>query len=70
MTNREKEPPGPSTSAPIPASRMNPGDLVPPGTPGSGENICRACHGLGRIDGRRCDQCGGSGHVIEGIGGA
>ena len=47
----------------------NPGDEAAPGTPGSGENICPACGGTGRLDGRKCPSCGGTGRVIEGIGG-
>ena len=47
----------------------NPGDEASPGTPGSGEAICPACAGSGRKNGTRCDICGGSGKVIEGIGG-
>jgi RecJ-like exonuclease len=49
---------------------MNPGDEAPAGTPGTGENVCRMCHGTGRIDGHACETCGGSGKVTEGIGGA
>ncbi len=47
----------------------NPGDEAPAGTPGTGEDVCRTCHGSGRIDGKTCSTCGGSGKVIEGIGG-
>jgi DnaJ-class molecular chaperone len=48
----------------------NPGDQAKPGTPGSGENICPVCHGTGRLqDGAPCGNCGGSGKIIEGIGG-
>lgn len=50
---------------------MNPGDQAPPGTAGTGENICPQCGGGGiRDDGSRCDHCGGTGKVIEGVGGA
>jgi hypothetical protein len=52
---------------PIP---INPGDEAAPGTPGTGENVCRACGGSGRQAGRACPECGGSGKVVEGIGGA
>lgn len=45
-------------------------EAVPPGVPGSGENICRKCNGEGRIDGRECPECGGSGKVVTPIGGA
>ncbi len=48
----------------------SPGDQAPPGTPGTGENICPACHGSGRIDTQACQNCGGTGKVVEGIGGA
>ena len=48
----------------------SPGDEAPPGTPGTGENICRECNGSGKQDGDACPVCGGSGKVVEGIGGA
>jgi RecJ-like exonuclease len=47
---------------------MNPGDQAPPGTAGTGENLCRECGGTGRREGGEpCPACGGSGKVIEGI---
>ena len=49
---------------------MNPGDEAPPGTPGTGENICRHCRGTGQYKGEPCRMCGGTGKIIEGIGGA
>ncbi len=53
------------------ADEMHPGDEAPPGTPGTGENICRDCGGTGRLaDGRACPTCGGTGTVVEAIGGA
>lgn len=48
----------------------NPGDDAEPGTPGTGENLCRRCGGSGSIDSGDCPECGGTGKVIEGIGGA
>jgi hypothetical protein len=48
---------------------MAPGDDAPAGTPGAGEDACPVCEGTGRVDGRTCENCGGSGIVIEGIGG-
>jgi hypothetical protein len=51
------------------AAAVAAGDEAPPGTPGTGEDICRDCHGTGRIDGKTCPVCGGSGKIIEGIGG-
>ena len=52
------------------ASITNPGDQAPPGTPGTGENVCPACNGSGRVDSGECPNCGGTGKVVEGIGGA
>lgn len=49
---------------------VNPGDEAPPGTPGTGENICRDCGGSGRVNGASCSACGGSGKVITAVGGA
>ena len=47
---------------------MSPGDQAPPGTPGTGENLCRDCRGTGRLaGGEACPTCGGTGWVIEGI---
>jgi nucleoside-diphosphate-sugar epimerase len=48
----------------------NPGDEAAPGTVGTGEDICPKCHGIGTINGARCANCGGTGKVTEGIGGA
>lgn len=47
----------------------NPGDEAAPGTPGTGEDVCRRCNGSGKADGVTCPVCGGSGVVVEGIGG-
>ena len=50
---------------------MSPGDEAPAGTPGAGENICPDCSGTGRRDGAApCSTCGGTGRVIEAVGGA
>jgi hypothetical protein len=54
----------------ISKSRMHPGDEAPPGTPGTGENICPACKGSGKIGQKACPDCAGTGKIIEGIGGA
>jgi len=48
---------------------LNPGDDAPEGVGGAGENLCPACSGSGRLEGRECQTCGGTGKVIEGIGG-
>jgi len=53
-----------------PQPELNPGDEAAPGTPGTGEDICDACSGSGKLaDGKPCPECGGSGKVIHGIGG-
>jgi hypothetical protein len=49
--------------------KLNPGDQAEPGTPGAGENICRECQGTGKIGPKDCPICGGTGIVIEEIGG-
>jgi DnaJ-class molecular chaperone len=46
-----------------------PGDDAPPGTAGTGENVCPVCGGAGRVDGQLCSNCEGTGIVTEGIGG-
>lgn len=50
--------------------RMNPGDAAPPGTPNTGENVCRECKGSGKLADKPCPTCGGTGKVIEVISGA
>jgi DnaJ-class molecular chaperone len=47
-----------------------PGDEAPPGTSGTGENLCRACGGSGKIADKTCAECQGTGKVTTGIGGA
>jgi RecJ-like exonuclease len=50
---------------------MNPGDEVPPGSPDSGEAVCPRCKGTGRAgDERDCENCGGTGKVVQLIGDA
>lgn len=49
---------------------LNPGDVVPEGTPNAGEDLCPQCAGKGRReDGSECPVCGGSGKVTEPVGG-
>ncbi|WP_178392248.1 hypothetical protein [Burkholderia sp. SRS-W-2-2016] len=52
-----------------PPEPLNPGDEAPPDAPGAGEDICRACRGTGQVEGRQCTVCGGTGKVLQGIGG-
>lgn len=47
-----------------------PGDEAPPGTPGTGEDVCPACNGSGKRSGKPCENCGGTGRIVRGIGGA
>jgi DnaJ-class molecular chaperone len=51
-------------------TNKDPGDEAPPGTSGTGENLCPRCKGCGAIDGAKCENCGGSGRITEGAGGA
>lgn len=51
-------------------TQLNPGDEAAPGTPGTAQDVCPDCHGHGRVDGKPCATCGGSGRVVKGIGGA
>jgi DnaJ-class molecular chaperone len=48
---------------------MSPGDQVPPGTPGAGENVCPRCGGKGQQGNTMCTTCGGTGRVMEAVGG-
>lgn len=48
---------------------LSPGDEASAGTIGTGENICPVCQGNGKINEKPCQECGGTGLVIEGIGG-
>ena len=49
---------------------MAPGDEAPPGTPGTGEDLCPVCSGDGTVDGAECAECAGTGRVTRGVGGA
>jgi DnaJ-class molecular chaperone len=51
------------------AAELNPGDQAKPGTEGTGEALCPSCHGTGKLAGGECVTCGGTGRVIEGVGG-
>lgn len=63
---RESDPPAPEIPPPEPAA----GDEASPGTPGTGDDICPTCNGSGEVDGETCPECGGTGTVIRGVGGA
>jgi hypothetical protein len=53
-----------------PKGLTSPGDEAPPGTPGTGEQVCSRCGGTGMTDGgARCEVCEGTGKVTVGIGG-
>lgn len=62
---RSRKKAGLAGSAPV-----SPGDQAKPGTPGTGEVICRECRGSGTVNGAPCRNCGGSGKVVAGVGGA
>ena len=58
-------------SAPADRKRPAPGDEAPPGTPGTGEDICPECNGSGKDrSGAPCRNCEGTGRITKGIGGA
>ena len=48
---------------------LRPGDEAPADEPSAGENTCPACGGSGRRGDAECQDCEGTGKVIEGIGG-
>jgi DnaJ-class molecular chaperone len=50
-------------------TKLNPGDVAAPGTPGTGEAVCPDCQGSGKRAGQPCPNCGGTGIVIAGIAG-
>ncbi|PXW57755.1 hypothetical protein [Methylobacterium sp. B4] len=51
------------------AEPTKPGDDAPPGTPGTGENLCPRCSGSGQFEAKTCPDCNGTGKVVTGIGG-
>ena len=57
-------------SRPADRSQMAPGDEAAPGTPGTGEDLCPQCNGSGKRNGKRCENCAGTGKIVRGIGGA
>ncbi len=63
---------GSDDTAPVsrPPPTLNPGDEAAPGTPGTGEGLCRECGGSGRLAGTKCPACDGTGKVTVGVGGA
>lgn len=54
---------------PIGVWDLNPGDMVRPGTPGAGENLCPDCGGEGQDHGKLCHTCGGTGLVTVPVSG-
>jgi hypothetical protein len=69
MPRSHKPTADPSRADPAPPE-TNPGDDAPPGTPGTGENVCPDCGGTGKLGGKDCQCCGGTGKVVTGVGGA
>lgn len=66
MANERSDSAGPAPGR----MKSNPGDEAPRGAPGTGEDVCPECYGSGRVNGRPCRNCGGSGVVVRVIGGA
>jgi hypothetical protein len=52
------------------APPVSPGDEAARGTPGAGENVCKRCGGSGKLEGKTCPECEGTGTVVVGVGGA
>ncbi len=48
---------------------MKPGDEAAAGTPGTGDDLCPDCHGTGKMEGKPCPACDGSGTITRAIGG-
>lgn len=48
---------------------LKPGDEAAAGTPGTGDDICPDCHGTGKMEGKPCPACDGSGTITRAIGG-
>jgi hypothetical protein len=51
-------------------SMARPGDEVPAGTPGSGDDVCPQCNGEKTVDENECPSCLGTGMITRAIGGA
>jgi DnaJ-class molecular chaperone len=60
----------PDQTAKVSQTALSPGDEAAPGTPGTGEDLCQACSGTGKLqDGKECPACSGTGKVTRAIGG-
>ena len=69
MTTGDAEQTGRDAQAAGAHPHPHPGDQAPPGSESAGENLCPDCGGDGRREGRVCETCGGTGRVLETIGG-
>ncbi|HYZ32173.1 MAG TPA: hypothetical protein VE684_07820 [Crenalkalicoccus sp.] len=58
---------GPDGEGEAMAGRRSPGDQAVPGT---GQVMCRDCHGTGLLEDRPCPSCGGTGFVTQILGDA
>jgi RecJ-like exonuclease len=53
------------------AAQRNPGDEAAPGTAQTGEAICPVCNGSGSKAGaEKCENCGGTGRIVQIVGDA
>jgi RecJ-like exonuclease len=52
------------------ADPYGPGGDLPADEEGAGEDVCPVCSGSGRVDDQQCSTCGGTGKLIEPVGGA
>jgi len=66
MTNKPDKR-GPARQEQPPEAMMAPGDEAPPGTPGTGDDICPTCGGSGKVKDGTCEYCLGRGRIVRGI---
>ena len=52
------------------SSERKPGDETRPGSKQSGDQVCPACGGTGRVEEAACPDCGGTGRVTVIVGDA
>jgi DnaJ-class molecular chaperone len=57
-------------ASPAGPAKVNPGDEVRPGTVQSGETVCPACGGSGRLGEDKCPSCAGTGIIVALVGDA
>jgi DnaJ-class molecular chaperone len=69
MATSGVQPPSPEDGAGAQRVPMHPGDEAPDGATGTAQAVCRRCGGSGRWQDRPCPDCGGTGKIVQGVGG-